>query len=216
MRISELSRRSGVAVPTIKYYLREGILPPGERTSPNQARYDDGHVHRLRFVRALIEVGGLSVATVREVLARIDSDEANLDLRLGTVQKALLPSTDGLSGPAQEAAEQEVVNLLEEYGYRYFRDHPAIASLANVMVAAQALGHNRFAEHLRRYVAVMPQVGVIDIDYIEQARTIDHMLESVVVGTVLGDTAIAAVRRLAQTSESAKRFPPRGSETPGP
>ena len=34
MRISELSTRSGVAVPTIKYYLREGLVPEGVRSSP--------------------------------------------------------------------------------------------------------------------------------------------------------------------------------------
>src|ERR1700716_801088 len=44
MRMAELSAESGVPVATIKYYLREGLLPPGERTSRNQARYDDVHV----------------------------------------------------------------------------------------------------------------------------------------------------------------------------
>ena len=47
MRIAELSRRSGVSVPTIKYYLREGLLAAGERTGPNQARYDEAHLRRL-------------------------------------------------------------------------------------------------------------------------------------------------------------------------
>ena len=37
MRIAELSQTTGVPVPTIKYYLREGLLPAGELTSPNQA-----------------------------------------------------------------------------------------------------------------------------------------------------------------------------------
>lgn len=31
MRISELSRRSGVPMATIKYYRREGLLPEGAR-----------------------------------------------------------------------------------------------------------------------------------------------------------------------------------------
>ena len=35
MRIAELSQTTGVPVPTIKYYLREGLLPSGELTSPN-------------------------------------------------------------------------------------------------------------------------------------------------------------------------------------
>jgi len=34
MRISQLSAESGVPIPTIKYYLREGLLPGGEATSP--------------------------------------------------------------------------------------------------------------------------------------------------------------------------------------
>ena len=38
MRISELSSVTGVPVPTIKYYIREGLLPRGERTAANQAR----------------------------------------------------------------------------------------------------------------------------------------------------------------------------------
>ena len=41
MRISELSARTGVPVATIKYYLREGLLPEGERTAPTQATYAD-------------------------------------------------------------------------------------------------------------------------------------------------------------------------------
>ena len=41
MRISELSTRSGVPVPTIKYYLREGLVPEGARSSPTQAEYDE-------------------------------------------------------------------------------------------------------------------------------------------------------------------------------
>ena len=71
MRISELCRTSGVAVPTIKYYLREGLLPEGERTSATQAAYRDLHLQRLRVVRALIE-SGVSIAETRQVLEALD------------------------------------------------------------------------------------------------------------------------------------------------
>jgi DNA-binding transcriptional MerR regulator len=49
----------------------EGLLPAGERTSPNQVRYDDRHVHRLRLIHALLEVGELSVAGACDVLADV-------------------------------------------------------------------------------------------------------------------------------------------------
>ena len=35
MRIAELSTRSGTSIPTIKYYLREGLLPAGTATGRN-------------------------------------------------------------------------------------------------------------------------------------------------------------------------------------
>ena len=72
MKISELSRLSGVSVASIKYYVREGLLPAGTATSSNQATYDDTHARRLRLIRALIDIGGLSIGQVRATLAAVD------------------------------------------------------------------------------------------------------------------------------------------------
>ena len=58
MWMSELSSRSGLPVPTIKYYLREQLLHAGEAVGATRARYDDSHVRRLRLVRALTEAHG--------------------------------------------------------------------------------------------------------------------------------------------------------------
>ena len=74
MRIGELSKAPDVPVPTIKYYLREGLLPAGELSSPNQASYGDAHVRRLRLIRALIELAQVPVATVKEILESLDAD----------------------------------------------------------------------------------------------------------------------------------------------
>ncbi|SER82005.1 DNA-binding transcriptional regulator, MerR family [Actinokineospora terrae] len=214
MRIGELSKRTGVAVPTIKYYLREGMLPPGERTSPNQARYDESHVHRLRLVRALIDVGGLPVAKVRDLLATVDSPSDDIDKLLGTVQRAVIPPLPA-SGQAemQAAAEEEVRALLDDLGWHCREDHPALTALAGVLVSAQALGHGTFLDTVRRYAVIAAQIGVADLDYIADKRGVDGMLESVVVGTVLGDTALIALRRLAQVNESTKRYPHRRAGT---
>ncbi|UQU67737.1 MerR family transcriptional regulator [Couchioplanes caeruleus] len=72
MRIGELSRRSGIVIPTIKYYLRTGLLPPGVPRARNQADYGPGHLRRLNVVDALLRVGGMSVPGVHAVLAAID------------------------------------------------------------------------------------------------------------------------------------------------
>ena len=83
MRMSELSAATGVTVPTLKFYLREQLLHAGERTSPNQARYDETHVERVRLVRALIDVGGVSVARARDIIAALENDSMPLSSVFG-------------------------------------------------------------------------------------------------------------------------------------
>lgn len=87
--MAELSRRSGLSVPTIKYYLREGLLQPGRRTSVNQARYDDAHLERLRLIRALVKVAGLPLDKVREVVQAVSIESSVLDA-MGVTQDALV------------------------------------------------------------------------------------------------------------------------------
>src|SRR5882672_1697160 len=100
MRMAELSAQSGVSVATIKYYLREGLLPPGERTSPNQAQYAAGHVRRLKLVRALLDIGGLTVSRVRDVLAGIDSP-TGIHQVLGITQRGLSLGHGQVDEPTQ-------------------------------------------------------------------------------------------------------------------
>jgi DNA-binding transcriptional MerR regulator len=77
MRLAELSRRSGVARSTIKFYLREGLLPPGVSQGRNQALYDERHLERLRLIRALREVAGLSLEVVGRVAGELDRASAH-------------------------------------------------------------------------------------------------------------------------------------------
>ena len=72
MRIAELGQESGLPVATVKYYLREELLQPGAPTAANRAEYDGRHLRRLRLIRILVEVGGLSLRQVGAVLAAID------------------------------------------------------------------------------------------------------------------------------------------------
>jgi DNA-binding transcriptional MerR regulator len=72
MRISQLAAESGVSVPSIKFYLREGLLHDGVRTSATQAEYDGEHVRRLRLIRALLGPGGLTVAGAQSLLGTME------------------------------------------------------------------------------------------------------------------------------------------------
>ena len=79
MKISELSRRTGVTVATIKYYIREGLLPAGTPVTVTTASYDAGHVDRLRLIRALVDIGHLPITTVSELLQALDRADPESD-----------------------------------------------------------------------------------------------------------------------------------------
>ena len=51
MRIGELAEATGTPVETIRFYEREGLLPPPRRSDNNYRSYDAAHVERLAFVR---------------------------------------------------------------------------------------------------------------------------------------------------------------------
>ena len=51
LTIGEVAARSGVGVPTIRYYERIGLIPPPARTAGGQRRYDARAAERLAFVR---------------------------------------------------------------------------------------------------------------------------------------------------------------------
>jgi len=55
--IGELSKRTKVKVPTIRYYEEMGLLPEAERTSGNQRRYNKAGLERLSFVRHARDLG---------------------------------------------------------------------------------------------------------------------------------------------------------------
>jgi len=66
--IGELSRASGVKVPTIRYYEQVGLMPAPPRTEGKQRRYGEAEVARLNFIRHARELG-FEVEAIRELLA---------------------------------------------------------------------------------------------------------------------------------------------------
>ena len=118
MRISELSRVSGVPVPTVKFYLREGLLSEGVRTSPNQAQYDDSHLQRLRLIRALVGAGGLSLATTREVLRQVDDALAALAMAVTALAEAgfeiPVDTFDTYADAMMQVAQAEIARIPTE------------------------------------------------------------------------------------------------------
>ncbi|MFJ4857695.1 MULTISPECIES: MerR family transcriptional regulator [unclassified Streptomyces] len=211
MRLSELSERSGVKTATIKYYLREGLLPPGGRVSATQAEYDESHLRRLRLVRALLQVGRLPVATAREVLKQADDESLGRTMRLGASLWALPhgPEPDE-EAPETVAARAETDRLLDRLGWRTAQEIGSLSPAHRSVVASLAtlirLGYPCEGDYLAEHARLMHQVAVQDLDMMETYPTEAEQVEHAVASAVLYEPLLAALRRLAQEEESARRF----------
>ncbi|WP_326568303.1 MerR family transcriptional regulator [Amycolatopsis rhabdoformis] len=204
--MAELSAESGMPVATIKYYLREGLLHPGERTSPNQARYGDEHLQRLKLVRALLDVGGLSVATVGGVLAAIDAGAPTNEV-LGVTQRALVGGTADGDDEARAWALDLLKNLADAHDWKFVPEHPAAPGLVATLCTLRALGHPALLDAIEDYATLADRIAEVDLDTLAAAPSLDRIVEAAVVGTVLGDRLFAGLRRLAQGAESRRRYP---------
>ena len=211
MRIGELARASGVPSATIKWYLRQGLLPRGELSAPNQADYGVEHVRRLRLIRALLEVGGLSVAAASRVIAAVDNPSVSLSDVVGVAHGALARAgdvaTDGAMAPLVDA-------FLVRRGWVVKADSPARQDLAHLLTAVMGLDLSspepgsvevappasleQALTGLDPYANAVDALAAAEIASLPIGAPRDVLVESVVVGTVLMEQMLGVLRRLAQ------------------
>ena len=72
--IGTLSRRTGVKVPTIRYYEQTGLLAPPERTEGNQRRYSEQEAERLGFIKHARDLG-FPIEAIRDLIELSDHPE---------------------------------------------------------------------------------------------------------------------------------------------
>ncbi|MER7919731.1 MULTISPECIES: MerR family transcriptional regulator [unclassified Streptomyces] len=211
MRLAELSRRSGVSTATIKYYLREGLLPPGRQLNATTAEYDEEHLRRLRLVRAMIQVGRLPVAKVREVLGHVDDESLGSSIRLGAALWALpqVPEPDE-DDACVRAAHEEVAALVDRLGWENAQClaslSPAYRSLVVTVAAFRRLGYDWGAEQLAPYAELMHRTAVLDLDNMETLPPGAERIEFAILGAILNEPVLRALHRLAQEEETTRRY----------
>ena len=138
---AQLSERSGLSVPTLHYYEREGLIVSA-RTSGNQRRYARETLRRLAFVRAAVRVG-VPLGDIRAALSTLPGERtpttadwarlsalwrAELDARIVTLERL----RDDLSGCIRCGCLSLERCALFNPGDDYAREHPG----GNRLIAA--------------------------------------------------------------------------------
>ncbi len=104
--------RSGVSAASIKFYLREGLLPAGGTVHATRAQYSARHVERLELIQALRRIVGLNIEQIRGLLKMADDGAPRLAL-LAAVQRVVLDldAAGTGSGDVRTSAADAVVRL---------------------------------------------------------------------------------------------------------
>lgn len=196
MRVSELSRSTDVSVATIKYYIREGLLPVG--SGPNHAEYGRRHVERLALIRVLREVAGKSVATIGQIVAALDDGDSQRALGMA------LAYDGDVSEVENDHAIGLVADMVADRGWRVDHETPGYDRLVRAVAAIDANwpgmvdlavlnGYADVAEQLAR--REIPDDWSPDDD---EAGSINYA----VLGTVLFESVLVALRRMAHADRN--------------
>ncbi len=101
MKMKELERVTGVGRETIRYYIREGLLPAPERPKPNVAIYGATHVKRLDLIKRLQQERFLPLSLIKTIVtSEADNPVTGFEAFIGLENRmAPLLSERGANGP---------------------------------------------------------------------------------------------------------------------
>ena len=196
MLVSELAERADVPVATVKYYLREGLLPPGDVTGPRRAEYDEAHVRRLRILRALREVGGAPVSALQVIVDAVEDDARPMHDVLCQISDALSPPLP-VERPDQVAARRRSTRSSTAVGWTGVRtDAAARLRLAELV---QLVGEELLTvdtEILAHYAHLADELCRTELALIDTTKDRQGTLEDMVVGEAVFGEILTLLRRL--------------------
>lgn len=210
MLVSELVAHTGVPLATVKYYLREGLLMPGEATSATRSVYGEEHVRRLGLIKELAGIG-LSISRIKAIVALIDNPGPSLFEALGAAVSTLPPSPEpGRHRPGADVESSiDSTSVLRLLGWTGAVNWPAVRQLDQALAAASAAGMPMDAERLANYALHMRAIAEFDIDHMPR-ESASAAVEYAVLGTALYEPIIAALRRVAHAELAASLLEPEG------
>jgi len=147
MKISELSRRSGIPVSTIRYYILEGLLPEAMKTGKTRAYYCGAHLKALDLIRRKQVDEKKQLNRIREEIEQVVSLPGNRGKQTAlqsdklddilSISAELFLKKGYLETSTSDIAHQ--VKMSKETVYRHFRNKEEI-----LMACADRTFHNLY------------------------------------------------------------------------
>lgn len=113
LKMRELEQETGVGRETIRFYIREGLLPEPERPKRNVARYAQVHVERLKLIKKLQQERFLPLNVIKTIMKAEDSKPAEGIGAFIGLENALYP----LLGDPKNLEPRRLVDVADDAGF---------------------------------------------------------------------------------------------------
>jgi AcrR family transcriptional regulator len=129
-KISELSRISSTPIPTIRYYIKEGLLPPAIKTGKTISYYIDDHLSRLKLIKKLQEDEQRPLFSIKEELDQIPSSSTqnNKTVIVSSEKRSTILSAAIVVFIEKGLVETNIDDIVNKAGigkdtfYKFFKD----------------------------------------------------------------------------------------------
>jgi DNA-binding transcriptional MerR regulator len=194
--VSELADRAEVPLATVKYYLREGLLPPGRPTGPRRAEYDESHLRRLRVLRLLREVGEVPVTSLRQIVDALDDEDLPVHDAMTVIADVITDEPDpGEQDPDALAIVDEVLTSMGWDGIRGESvDRLRLAALVSMLNGPGPLGAT--VDALCFYAGLADHLARTEISLVDHSVERSRLLEDMVTGSVVYGQVFQLLRQL--------------------
>jgi AcrR family transcriptional regulator len=144
LTVSDLADRSGLPVSTVRYYVREGLIPAGRRLSRTRILYDGDHLEALETIKSL-RGAGVSLTEIRSRAAHVSDSPSDSEIAEARRNDVLEAATRcflsaGFAGTSLGAIARGA-SMSKATLYRYFSSKEEI-----FMACAERVFHQLYAD----------------------------------------------------------------------
>lgn len=192
MKMKELEAETGIGRETIRYYIREGLLPEPERPKRNVASYGPEHVARLNLIRRLQQERHLPLSIIKSIVMSDTAAPARGFERLIGLELALGP----LLADGRHLAPKRLADVVRDTGLP-MEDLRKLAEIGFIIVDRREDGewlnqrNVRLAELIAeaRAMGYTPEIGYTIESYDIYVQMTELLARRAVVGfyTRVGD-----------------------------
>ena len=142
MKVSQVSRATGVSTSAINYYVRIGLLPPPLKTHKNMAYYDTSYIQMINYIRRLQVQKHLPLDRIKEIMAK----KIKIWREMGYSQPSMLE--DIFTGEmSEEVAALDVRGRIMRAGARLFSSKGYYATSEKDLTDLAEVSMGEFHEH---------------------------------------------------------------------